>query len=92
MQELAQTPINQESIEEEVGDLLFATVNLARHLKIKPEICLQKANKKFERRFKQVETLINQNKGALIDATIDEMEQAWQQVKQLEKLNNKLGE
>lgn len=85
--ELNQTDKNQQKIEEEVGDLFFATVNLARHLKIKSELCLQQANKKFERRFKQVEQLLSQKNRSLNDATLDEMEAAWQSVKQQENLH-----
>lgn len=83
--ELNQQPTDLGKITEEVGDLLFATVNLARHLKIKSEICLQQANLKFERRFRQVEAILQQKNISLTLATIDEMEAAWQAVKQLEK-------
>lgn len=85
--ELNQTDKNPQKIEEEVGDLFFAMVNLARHLKIKSELCLQQANKKFERRFKQVEQLLSQKNHSLNDATLDEMEAAWQSVKQQENLH-----
>lgn len=83
-QELQAESINPQKVAEEVGDLLFATVNLARHLHIKSEICLQKANLKFERRFRQVEAILKEKKRDLIHATVDEMEAAWQTVKQLE--------
>lgn len=82
--ELNKTVQDQSKIEEELGDLFFATVNLARHLKVKSELCLQWANHKFERRFKQVEAILKQNNRRLTDATLEEMEAAWQLVKQLE--------
>ncbi|MCX8588609.1 MULTISPECIES: nucleoside triphosphate pyrophosphohydrolase [unclassified Gilliamella] len=82
--ELNKTVQDQSKIEEELGDLFFATVNLARHLKVKSELCLQRANHKFERRFKQVEAILKQNNRRLTDATLEEMEAAWQLVKQLE--------
>lgn len=82
--ELNKTVQDQSKIEEELGDLFFATVNLARHLKVKSELCLQRANHKFEHRFKQVEAILKQNNRRLTDATLEEMEAAWQLVKQLE--------
>lgn len=82
--ELNKTVQDQSKIEEELGDLFFATVNLARHLKVKSELCLQRANHKFERRFKQVEAILKQNNRRLTDATLEEMEAAWKLVKQLE--------
>lgn len=75
------------NIEEEVGDLLFATVNLARHLGLRSELTLQKAIKKFETRFRQVEDHFQQNHQSLSEVSLDQMEQVWQKVKQLEQQN-----
>ncbi len=75
---------DQQKLEEEVGDLLFATVNFARHLEVNAEMALQRASNKFERRFRQVEEIINTQGKTLSDATFEEMENAWQQVKSSE--------
>ncbi|MBS0893577.1 hypothetical protein JK211_05980 [Tatumella sp. JGM130] len=72
-------------LREELGDLLFATVNLSRHLGSKAETALQKANDKFEKRFRQVEQIIAGQGLSLPEATLSQMEAAWQQVKQQEK-------
>ncbi|WP_264273540.1 nucleoside triphosphate pyrophosphohydrolase [Duffyella gerundensis] len=85
MHEAQQTVINQDKLEEEMGDLLFATVNLSRHLGKKAETALQKANDKFERRFRQVEAIIASQQLQMQEATLEQMEAAWQQVKQGEK-------
>jgi ATP diphosphatase len=61
---------------EELGDLLFAVVNLARHLKIDPEDALRKANRKFERRFRAIETA-----PGFADLDLDQMEALWQAAK-----------
>jgi len=74
-----------EKIEEEVGDLLFSVVNLTRHLGLKAELTLNKASQKFERRFRQVEQLISEQGYKRGEATLDEMEQAWQHVKRNEQ-------
>ncbi|HVV28413.1 MAG TPA: nucleoside triphosphate pyrophosphohydrolase [Rhizomicrobium sp.] len=66
--------------EEEIGDLLFAVANLARHLKVDPEAALRAANAKFTRRFRHIERSLNGRPAAL-----EEMERLWQQAKALEK-------
>jgi len=57
---------------EELGDLLFAVVNLARHLNIEPEAALREANRKFEKRFREIETA-----PGFADLSLDEMEALW---------------
>lgn len=84
MHEAQQAVVDEAKLEEEVGDLLFATVNLARHLGTKAEIALQKANRKFERRFREVESIIAAQGLEMPQATLEQMEKAWQQVKRQE--------
>ena len=72
----AVTP-SQTAIEEEIGDLLFAVVNSARHAKVDAETALLKANRKFEHRFRQVEQTIQQQGNSMQLATLEEMESAW---------------
>lgn len=71
---------------EELGDLLFAVVNLARHLKIDPEQALVSANRKFERRFRQMESDVADSDASLADFDIDALEARWQAAK--EKLSD----
>ena len=85
MEEANRPVINPQRLEEEIGDLLFATVNLSRHLGSKAETALQKANDKFEKRFRQVEQIIAEQGLTMQDASLRQMEDAWQQVKKLEK-------
>jgi ATP diphosphatase len=71
----------RDSIAEEIGDLLFAVVNLARHLEIDSETALRAANRKFERRFRRVEELLVAQGKEPAGSTLDEMETAWVQAK-----------
>ncbi|WP_119458690.1 nucleoside triphosphate pyrophosphohydrolase [Rhodospirillaceae bacterium SYSU D60014] len=73
-----------ERLEDEVGDLLFACVNLARHLSLDPEAALRRANGKFDRRFRQIEDALTAQGRTPADATLDEMEALWQQAKRTE--------
>jgi MazG family protein len=78
----AAAPQNQA---EELGDLLFALVNLARRMKLDPEAALQAANDKFIRRFHQVEAGLRADGRRLGEATLDEMEALWQRAKAAER-------
>jgi nucleoside triphosphate diphosphatase len=71
----------KDSIFEEIGDLLFSVVNLARHLEIDSETALRAANRKFERRFRKVEELLAAQGKEPAGSTLDEMEEAWKQAK-----------
>ncbi len=77
IEEIADAPVDE--IEEEVGDLLFAVVNWARHLGVDPEAALRAGNAKFERRFRGMEQIAGNGFAQL---TLDEKEALWQQVKQ----------
>ena len=67
--------------EEEMGDLLFAIANLSRKLGIEPEAALRRANEKFTRRFDAVEHAFAARGRSLQDATLEQMEAEWQQIK-----------
>lgn len=73
-----------ERVEDEIGDLLFAVVNLARHLEVDPEASLRHANAKFERRFRQVEARLGAAGQSATDVGLDALEALWQQVKAAE--------
>ncbi|MDB5365646.1 MAG: MazG family protein [Rhodospirillales bacterium] len=68
-------------IEDELGDVLFVVVNLARHLKIDPEAALRGTNGKFERRFRFIEDRLAAEGRRPDGATLDEMEMLWQRAK-----------
>jgi len=72
---------DKDRLEDEVGDLLFAAVNLARHLKVDADQALRRTNGKFERRFAAIEDGLAEQGRAPADATLDEMEVLWQRAK-----------
>jgi nucleoside triphosphate diphosphatase len=71
-------------VEDEVGDLMFAVVNLARRLEVDPEAALRGTNAKFERRFRHVETELAAASRPIAEATLDEMEALWVEAKRRE--------
>ena len=70
-----------DDVEEELGDVLFAVVNLARHLGVEPENALRRANTKFARRFTALEDRLDERGVSLRDATAEELDAEWQRIK-----------
>ncbi|MBM3535929.1 MAG: nucleoside triphosphate pyrophosphohydrolase [Alphaproteobacteria bacterium] len=75
----------KDAAEDEVGDLLFALANLARHLGVDPEAALRRGNRKFERRFRAIEAALAARGRRPEGATLEEMEALWQQAKDEER-------
>ena len=71
-------------VAEEFGDLLFVMANIARHLKVDPEAALRSANDKFVRRFKSIETALAKDGRKPEDASLEEMDQLWDEAKAAE--------
>jgi len=79
--ELSAAPVDPSRVADELGDILFAVANLARHCKIEPEAALRATNDKFERRFRYIERRLAQQGRKPTDATLEEMEVLWQEAK-----------
>jgi ATP diphosphatase len=75
----------EDKVASEVGDLLFAVANLARHLAVDPEGALRGANAKFERRFAHIEARLGADGRAPEGASLDEMEALWEEAKRIER-------
>jgi MazG family protein len=77
----ARESLEADQIEDEVGDLFFMLVNLARRLKVSPELALKRANRKFRRRFGYVEEGLRERGKTPASSDLVEMEELWQQAK-----------
>ena len=75
----------EKAIREEIGDLLFAVTNLARHLDVEPESALRDANKKFTRRFAYVEQRCKQDNIAIKKAGLEKLDAYWNEIRQKDK-------
>jgi nucleoside triphosphate diphosphatase len=75
-------------VEDELGDLFFVLVNIARYLSLDSESALKKTNRKFRRRFQWMEEQLSVSRRAPQQATTDELESLWQQAKQHEQSSN----
>ena len=84
--EAALDRMDAEELAAETGDLLFALVNLARHVKADPEMALRGANAKFERRFAYIERALEAQGRSLDAATLDEMDELWNEAKRKENV------
>jgi MazG family protein len=72
---------NHARVREEIGDLLFAATNIARHMQVEPEAALKLTNRKFRRRFEYIETSLHDRHQAFDQTSIDELEELWQEAK-----------
>lgn len=76
---------NRDAVEDEIGDLAFVVVNLARHANVDLETCLRRANAKFERRFRTMEQLAEANRLLLADLDLAAQDRLWDQAKAKER-------
>ena len=81
----------QAHLEEEVGDLFFVLVNIARYLSVDPESALRKSNRKFRRRFQRMEERLHAVGRSPDEASMEELESLWQQAKAEERDSGKMG-
>ncbi len=72
---------SKNGMKEEIGDILFSCVNLARHLKIDPEDALRQANKKFVKRFRLMQKKLKKNNKDLSSMSLEEMDKIWNKIK-----------
>src|ERR1700723_3188249 len=75
----------RQRLEDEVGDLFFVLVNIARYLSLDPESALKKTNRKFKRRFQWMEDQLRASGSSPEQASMEELESLWQQAKQQER-------
>jgi ATP diphosphatase len=73
---------DQQQISNELGDVLFAAVNLARHASVEPELALRSANQRFEDRFKWIESTLSSRGKTLSETNLEELDLLWDQAKQ----------
>jgi len=83
--EVTREQVNQDRVIDEVGDVLFVAVNLARRAGVDPETALMGCNSKFEQRFRYIENESEKNGNSIQDMSLDQMEALWQQAKSVKR-------
>jgi MazG family protein len=83
--EMGGSGTDRDRLEDELGDILFAAANLGRHLAIEPEAALRRANAKFVRRFRHIETSLESQGRRPAEASLEQMEALWTEAKHLER-------
>ena len=85
LRQALETPQDSDHLAKEAGDLLFACVNLARHLELDAETALRDANAKFTRRFRSIEAALAEQGRTPQDASLAEMDELWERAKEAER-------
>ena len=85
LNELKSIQHKKDQAKEELGDLFFILINLARHLQIDPDIAIESANQKFMRRFLKLEEIAKKRNQNIENANIDDLDELWEEVKRGEK-------
>jgi tetrapyrrole methylase family protein/MazG family protein len=85
LREAVREKADAKAIAEEVGDLLFVAVNVARLTGVDPESALKSANRKFRRRFRHVERRLREDGRRPVDSNLEEMDRLWDEAKALER-------
>ena len=84
-QQVQANPEDRDALEDELGDVMFVCVNLARFLKVNPEQALRRTNRKFERRFRAIEQALDAQGRTMENETLETLDAIWQTVKGIEK-------
>ena len=85
LNELKSIQHKKDQAKEELGDLFFVLINLAKHLQIDPDIAIESANQKFMRRFLKLEEIAKKRNQNIENANIDDLDELWEEVKRGEK-------
>ncbi|MFL1406109.1 nucleoside triphosphate pyrophosphohydrolase [Marinobacter sp. M1N3S26] len=84
-QNAQQDPAARDEVEDELGDLMFVCVNLARFLKVNPEQALRRTNRKFEARFRAIEGILREQGRDMDDESLEALDEIWNRVKGVER-------
>ncbi len=92
LREAVREKTDEKAIAEEVGDLLFVAVNVARLTGVDPESALKAANRKFRQRFHHIETRLREDERRPADSSLEEMDRLWDEAKTLERKGDAPGD
>ena len=81
IQDALNNKLSPDNLSEELGDLIFSCINLARHYQIDPEVALNKTNNKFIKRFNYIEYSLRKRNKLILDISLEEMDRLWEEAK-----------
>ena len=81
IQDALNNKLSSDNLSEELGDLIFCCINLARHYQVNPEVALNKTNNKFIKRFNYIEHSLRKRNKLILDISLEEMDRLWEEAK-----------